>query len=154
MWECLESTQALFDAFRLVPVESYPFLTFVSILHLALAIIKALRLLCVEDDAWDLDAARTMSDIPGNLHQLSKRFETASSLGTARCEIILHGRPIFSDYAQAYRDIERGYVSSLGPGTAHINSTSVDAVLAQDGEPYGDFEFWNELSDLTDGLVP
>lgn len=106
MWDCLESTKALCDVFCLALVESYPSLTCVSILHLALAVIKALRLLGVEDCAWDLGTARTAYNLPGTLRQLIKSFEAASSLGSPRCSILLHGRPIFSQHAESYRDIE------------------------------------------------
>lgn len=93
--------------------EFYPSLTFISILHIALAIIKAFRLLCLEDQAWDLNVARTMYNLPGILQHLSKLFEDASSRGSSRSRIILHGRPIFSKYAEAYRGIERWYLTKL-----------------------------------------
>lgn len=80
MWDCLERTQELCDAFHTVPVESYAYLTFAPILHPALAVIKALRLLCVEDDAWVVDTARTIYIVPDALGQLIKPFKTASSL--------------------------------------------------------------------------
>lgn len=84
MWDCLESTHALIDAFLLTPIESYPSLIFVSILHLALAIIKAFRLLCVEDQAWDLHTVQTMYNLPDILQILSKLFEEASRIGRQR----------------------------------------------------------------------
>jgi len=70
IWDCLQSTHELHDAFRLVSAESIPSLTVISILHLALAIIKASRLLCVEDRAWDLNTVRTMYNFSGILQQL------------------------------------------------------------------------------------
>lgn len=154
MWDCLESTQALCDAFRSVPVESYPSLTFVSILHLALAIIKALRLLCVGDHGWDLDTVRTIYNLPEVLRQLSKLFETASCLGSPRCAIVLQGRPIFAEYAEAYRGIERWYLSKLNPGVAPADPAMMGDVIAHGGAQYEGFEFWNQLSDLAYGLLP
>lgn len=154
MWDCLESTQALCDAFRLVPVESYPSLTFVSILHLALAIIKALRLLCVEDHGWDLETARTMYNLPEFLRQLSKLFDAASCLGSPRCAIVLHGRPLFAEYAEAYRGIERWYLSKTNPGVPPSDTALMEDVVTHSGEQYEGFEFWNQLSDLAYGLVP
>ncbi|KAJ3467628.1 hypothetical protein MRS44_005192 [Fusarium solani] len=132
MWDCLESTQALIDAFLLIPIESYPSLTFVSILHLALAIIKAFRLLCVEDQAWDLHTAQTMYNLPDILQRLSKLFEEASRIGRPRC------------------GIEHWYMSKVG--MAH--SDLMDSVVAHDGDQYKSFDFWNQLSDLTYGLGP
>lgn len=154
MWDCLESTQALCDAFRSVPVESYPCLTVVSFLHLALAIIKALRLLCVEDDGWNVDTVRTMYSVPDVLRQLSKLFDAASCLGSPRCAIVLHGRPIFAEYAEAYRGIERWYLSKLSPGAAPADTAIMGDAIVHGGEQYEGFDFWNQLSDLAYGLVP
>lgn len=154
MWDCLESTQALCDAFRLVPVESYPPLTFVSILHLTIAIIKAFRLLCVKDHGWDLDTVRTIYNLPEVLRQLSKLFEAASCLGNPRCAIVLHNRPIFADYAEAYRGIERWYLSKLNPGVAPADPATIGDLIAHGAGQYEGFEFWNQLSDLVYDLVP
>ncbi|RAH79110.1 hypothetical protein BO86DRAFT_436546 [Aspergillus japonicus CBS 114.51] len=153
IWDCLQSTHALHEEFRLVPVESYPALTFVTILHLALAIIKALRLLCVEDQAWDLTTARATYDLPGMLRELIKKFEAASRGGSPRSRILLQGRPIFSAYAEAYRGIERGYSTKLNGGVVPSGPTSVPPVNAYDGEQ-SDLDFWAQLSELTNGLVP
>ncbi|PYI03928.1 hypothetical protein BO78DRAFT_373902 [Aspergillus sclerotiicarbonarius CBS 121057] len=153
IWNCLQSTQAIYDAFRLVPVQFYPSLTFISILHAALAIIKACRLLCIEDQAWDLNIARTTYNLPGILQQLSKLFDAASNSGSPRSQIILHGRPIFAEYAEAYRGIERWYLTKLSTGVVHSTSILTEPINAYSGEQYG-FDFWKELSELTNGLVP
>ncbi|OGM49707.1 hypothetical protein ABOM_001909, partial [Aspergillus bombycis] len=153
MWDCLESTRELYNAFLLVPVKSYPYLTFASILHLALAIIKAMRLLCVEDHAWELDTARTMYNLPNILQQLSNLFEAASNSGSPRCKIVLHGQPIFSNYAESYRGIERHYLSMVNSGATHSDSAMTEPAITNYGEQY-DFELWNQLCDLTYGFVP
>lgn len=154
LWDCLESTQALCDTFRSVPVESYPSLTFLPILHLALASIKAFRLLCVGDHAWDLDTVRTIYNLPEILRQLSKLFEAANCLGSPRCAIVLHGRPIFAEYAEAYRSIERWYLSTLNPGVAPADPAMMGNIMAHGGGQHEGFEFWNQLSDFAYGLVP
>ncbi|KAG6367228.1 hypothetical protein INS49_001413 [Diaporthe citri] len=154
MWDCLESTQALCDAFRSVPVESYPSLTFVSILHLALAIIKDFRLLSVEDRGWDLETVRTIYNLPEVLRQLSKLFGAASCLGSPRCAIVLHGRPIFAEYAEAYRSIERWYLSTLNPGVAPADPAMIGDIVAHGGGQYEGFEFWNQLWEFAYGLAP
>ncbi|CAK7228775.1 hypothetical protein SEUCBS140593_007025 [Sporothrix eucalyptigena] len=154
MWDCLESTQGLHNAFRMVPVECYPSLTFIPVLQLALAIIKASRLLLVADPAWDLDTARTLYDFPENLRRLSKCFEAASSLARPRCGILVHGRPVFSQYAEAYRDIESRYLYSLHPVVDPSDSTFKEPVTAQSGEQHEGLDFWNLMSDLPYGLTP
>lgn len=150
MWDCLESTQALINAFLLIPIESYPSLTFVSILHLALAIIKAFRLLCVEDQAWDLHIAQTMYNLPDILQRLSKLFEEASRIPRPRCGIMANGRPLFCEYAESYKGIEQWYMSKVGV----THSDLMDSVVAHDGDQCKGFDFWNQLSDLTYGLGP
>ncbi|KAH0838926.1 fungal transcriptional regulatory protein [Fonsecaea pedrosoi] len=154
MWDCLESAKVLCDGFCLVPVESFPFLTCVPILQLALAIIKALRLLCVEDYAWDVETARTTYDLPGALQHLNKLFETASGLRSPRCCTLLHGRPVFSQYSEAYRDIERWYLSKLNPNVAHSDSVSEQPATVLHAAQYEGLEFWTQLEDLTYGLTP
>ncbi|KAH7211548.1 hypothetical protein DER44DRAFT_766398 [Fusarium oxysporum] len=150
MWDCLESTQALIDAFLLIPIESYPSLTFISILHLALAIIKAFRLLCVEDQAWDLHTAQAMYNLPDILQRLSKLFDEASRIPRPRCGIMANGRPLFCEYAESYKGIEQWYMSKVGV----THSDLMDSVVAHDGDQYKGFDFWNQLSDLTYGLGP
>lgn len=152
MWDCLMSTQTLCNTFRSVPIDSYPSLTFVSILHLALAVIKASRLLCVETHVLDLDAARAIYNLPDTLQQLSKLFEAASNLGSPRCNILIHGRPIFSEYTKAYQDIEKWYLSKLNPGVAHSNTSLIDLEVMHGEEQPDGLEFWNQLSVLTNGL--
>lgn len=127
MWDCLESTQALINAFLLIPIESYPSLTFVTILRLALAIIKAFRLLCVEDQAWDLHTAQTMYNLPDILQRLSKLFEEASRIGRPRCGIMANGRPLFCEYAESYKGIEHWFMSKAE--VAH--SDLMDSVVSR-----------------------
>lgn len=152
IWDCLQSTHELYDAFRLVPVQSIPSLTVISVLHIALAIIKASRLLCVKDRAWDLTTARTMFDLPGILQQLGKVFEEASSAGSARSKRIVHGLPIFLEYAEAYRGIERAFVARINSDDLPSRPLSMDPVDTSGGDY--DFGFWNQLSDFTNGLFP
>lgn len=149
---CLKSTQALFDEFSKIPADLYQSLTFIPILHVALAIIKAGRLLSFEDPAWDVNTTRSIFDFPGTLNQLSKSFEDASSLGGPRSKIILHGRPIFSEYAEAYRGIER-----LFSATVKNSAAPVSTYFPETGNEFGeDFcsDFWNPLAELTDGIFP
>ncbi|KAK9851277.1 hypothetical protein MYU51_011033 [Penicillium brevicompactum] len=152
IWDCLQSTHELYDAFHLVPVESIPSLTVISILHLALAIIKASRLLCVKDQAWDLTTARTMFDLPSILRQLSKVFDDASSNGSARGQRIVHGLPIFSEYAGAYRGIERAFVARINSDGLVSTPLPMDPVVTSGGDY--DLTFWDQLSDFTNGFLP
>ncbi|OQE18700.1 hypothetical protein PENSTE_c017G09783 [Penicillium steckii] len=152
IWDCLQSTHELYDAFRLVPAESVTSLTVISILHIALAIIKASRLLCVEDRAWDLNTARTMYNFPGILQQLSKVFEDASSGGSPRSKVIVHGLPVFSEYAEAYRGIERLYLDRLNSNVVLSNPSFMDPINASNGDD--GLDFWKQLSDLTNGVFP
>lgn len=149
----MQSTQALHDAFQAVLIETYPCLTFVPVLHIALAVIKAFRILCFEDPAWDVNTARGMYNLPGNLEQLSDQFELASSSGNPRSRIMLNGRPIFSDYAEAYRGIARWYITKVDSDAIASSQILTGPVNTYGGEQNG-FDFWTQLSELTDGLVP
>ncbi|PLB49975.1 hypothetical protein P170DRAFT_404656 [Aspergillus steynii IBT 23096] len=153
IWQCLSSTQALLEAFRTVPVQSYLSLTFVSILHAALAIIKCFRLLTVDDQAWDASVARSMYNLPQSLDQLSRLFDAASSSGSPRSGIILNGRPMFSEYAEAYRGIGRWYLTKVDASAVRSSPTLEEPFNTYGVDPYG-FDFWTQLSELTNGLVP
>lgn len=93
-----------------------------------------------------------MYNLPGILQQLSKVFEDASSGGSPRSKMIVHGLPIFSEYAEAYRGIERLYVERLNTDVALSNPSLLVPTNASGGED--GFDFWNQLSDLTHGLFP
>lgn len=152
IWDCLQSTHELYDSFRLVPVQSILSITVISVLHIALAIIKASRLLCVKDRAWDLTTARTTFDLPAILQQLGKVFDDASSTGSPRAKRIVHGLPVFSEYAEAYRGIERAFVARINSNDVLQRPLSMDPVDTSGGDY--DFGFWNQLSDFTNGLFP
>ncbi|KAM3458687.1 hypothetical protein MY3296_000445 [Beauveria thailandica] len=85
IWDCLQSTRTLYEAFCAVPLDCYPYLTFDTILHLALALIKSSRLLFLTDETWDAQAARSVYKLSDILQHLGKLFEAANDLGHARC---------------------------------------------------------------------
>ncbi|KAH7207278.1 hypothetical protein DER44DRAFT_779033 [Fusarium oxysporum] len=149
IWDCLRSTQLLFDAFLLIPVETFPSLTCASMFHLALAIVKGSRLLCMEDRDWDLELARASFDLPGRLQQLSDHFEAASRLGRPRCAILVDGRPLFLSYAERFRWMRGSYLSRLGPDLTGPNAAVTAPIFAQAVGQFGGFDLWQQLSDLT-----
>ncbi|KAL5607087.1 hypothetical protein FOBRF1_007584 [Fusarium oxysporum] len=146
---CQRSTQLLFDTFLLIPVETFPSLTCASMFHLALAIVKGSRLLCMEDRDWDLELARASFDLPGRLQQLSDHFEAASRLGRPRCAILLDGRPLFLSYAERFRWMRGSYLSRLGPDLTGPNAAVTAPIFAQAVGQFGGFDLWQQLSDLT-----
>lgn len=92
-----------FDAFSLVPVNTYPQFTFVSMLHLAVAIIKAARPLCTDDHDWDLEIARSSFNFPNTLQQLSEQFEARNRVGAPKCTILIDDKLRFLGYAENFR---------------------------------------------------
>ncbi|KAK2734114.1 fungal transcriptional regulatory protein [Colletotrichum kahawae] len=155
MWQCLTSIQELLNAFLALPVETYASLTFISILHLALAIIKACGLLCMKDRDWDLETARASLSLADTLQILSERFDTATRIDAAGCAALVHRQPLLSSYAENYRAIRRWFLSKVGPaGATSTMPTMMDPVFADGvGVPEG-FEFWQQLSELTYGALP
>ncbi|KAL4799728.1 hypothetical protein BDV19DRAFT_385018 [Aspergillus venezuelensis] len=150
LWNCLQSNQALTDAFRSVSVESYSSLTFISILHIALAIIKAARLLSVEDPAWDLKTTRSMYDLPLFFNSLAGCLKTLAVTRVLGVKFVLQGRPICSEYAEAYRGIERWYATKLDSSECHGNAPLNECVDLSNED--NGMEWWNGLSELTNGL--
>ncbi|KAJ0386951.1 hypothetical protein COL922a_003264 [Colletotrichum nupharicola] len=155
MWQCLTSIQELLNAFLALPVETYASLTFISILHLALAIIKACGLLCMKDRDWDLETARASLSLADTLQILSERFDAATRIDAAGCASLVNRQPLLSSYAENYRAIRRWFLSKVGPtGATSTMPTMMDPVFAEGvGVPEG-FEFWQQLSGLTYGALP
>lgn len=148
LWNCLRSTEEVYEGFIPTLSETIPFYTFVSVLHAALATFKAFRLLWFEDDTWDLDFVRNRFDLPDFLELMRDRFEEASRTGHPRCQIMVHGRPIFSEYAEVYRAIGRGYEAKVKAEQQQSSPTWKELL---DG-CQDDASFWPELIDLTDVL--
>ncbi|KAJ0288558.1 hypothetical protein Brms1b_005597 [Colletotrichum noveboracense] len=155
MWQCLTSIQELLNAFLALPVETYASLTFISILHLALAIIKAYGLLCMKDRDWDLETARASLSLADTLQILSERFDAATRIDAAGCASLVNRQPLLSSYAENYRAIRRWFLSKVGPtGATSTMPTMMNPVFAEGvGVPEG-FEFWQQLSELTYGALP
>lgn len=117
-------------------------------LHLALAIIKAGRLLCMDDHDWDKETASRSFNLPDMLERVSERFDEANHLGSPRGNILLDGRPFFSGYAERFRLMKSMHLSKVhAPGATDLTSTLIDPGFVQGGDL--DFDFWQQLSDLT-----
>ncbi|XWW99231.1 hypothetical protein V2A60_007240 [Cordyceps javanica] len=147
IWDCLESTGMMCSAFRAIPIECYPYLTFDTILHLALALIKSSRLLFMTEETWDAQTARNIYKLPDTLQHLSNLFESASRLGHPRCGIRLHDRLIFSDYAHSYRSMELCYLARTDT-TVSPGPDSVPFVEDDGGQSWRAFEMWPQLLDI------
>lgn len=102
MWDCLQSAHTLLDLFLTIPLETFQPLTFVSMLNLALGIVKAGSLLFLTDRDWDKDFARRNLDLRHTLQRLSERFEEANRLGHPRCGIVMDDLPMFSGHARNF----------------------------------------------------
>ena len=114
-------------------------------LHIALAVIKAARLLCMVDPDWDPEAARVTFDLQDTLQRLSKHSEAASHVGSPRCKILVDGQPLFEEYAERYRRIGNWYSSKLGPGIVHPTFTPAEPSFLQGMEQLEDFDFWTQI---------
>ncbi|KAL4877829.1 hypothetical protein BJY04DRAFT_230432 [Aspergillus karnatakaensis] len=154
IWDCLQSCRALHGVFCQIPLASYPHLTFASFLHLSLAMIKAMTMLCLEDPAWDTVAARSIYDLPAMLQQTSKLLNDASNSATPRTKILLHDKPMLSEYAEAYQRIERWFSNRIKTVETDPGSSLLDTDIGLGPDQFEGFEFWNQLSDLTYGFVP
>ncbi|KAK6197651.1 hypothetical protein LQW54_010696 [Pestalotiopsis sp. IQ-011] len=89
-----------------IPVATCSTLTFVSMLHLALAIIKAAQLSCMEDREWDAETARAANlNLERHLDRLSECFEAANQLNHPRSIILLEGKRLLAERARNFRSI-------------------------------------------------
>lgn len=156
LWNCLASTQALMDQYSSIPAATCSTLTFVSMLHLALAIIKAAQLSCMDDREWDAETARANLNLGDHLDRLSERFESADQLNQPRSTILLEGRPLLAEHARNFRSIREWYLANSGLGDdACFPPASAEPLFAQYAEQYDSFEFWQQLADMTTGgIVP
>lgn len=78
LWNCLASTQTLMDQYSSIPAATCSILTFVPMLHPALAIIKAAQLSCMDDREWDAETARANLNLGDRLDRISECFEAAN----------------------------------------------------------------------------
>ncbi|OTA84155.1 hypothetical protein M434DRAFT_173843 [Hypoxylon sp. CO27-5] len=104
--------------------------TFVPILRLAFAIIKASRLLFVDDPSRDLVTARTMCNLPDVLQQPSRRFEAVNDMVLLGAELSLTVNLYFLSMSKHIVGIERRYLSKLNPDSAHLEPTLLEAATA------------------------
>lgn len=142
MWDCFENVHTLLDLFLTIPLEIFPFFTFVTMLNLALGIIKACTFLCLDDRDWDKDFARRKLDLQHTLERLSDRFEEANRLGHPRCGLIMDDTPMFSGYARNFDRIKEWYSSKTDGNTGHRLSLTDE--LFNFGSEGADF--WQQLS--------
>ncbi|KAG7040327.1 hypothetical protein JMJ77_0003363 [Colletotrichum scovillei] len=155
MWRCFTSTQELLTAFLSLSVETYPTLTFVSILHLALAIIKAAGLLSVEDHDWDLETARANLDLADMLQILSDRCSTVPRATSYSSTILSSRQRMVAAYAENYSGIRSWYLSKIGPTDASdALPMMMDPAFLQDSGMAEGYDFWQHLSGLSYGNLP
>ncbi|KAK7458445.1 hypothetical protein Landi51_01268 [Colletotrichum acutatum] len=149
-----QSTQELLNAFLSLSVETYPTLTFVSNLHLALAIIKAAGLLSVEDHDWDLETAGANIDLAETLQILSDRCSTGSRATSYSSTILSSRQRMVAAYAEIYSGIRSWYLSKIGlTNTAPDASMPMmmDPVFLQESGMAEEYDFWQHLSGLPYG---
>ncbi|KAK1658297.1 hypothetical protein BDP55DRAFT_565397 [Colletotrichum godetiae] len=155
MWRCFTSTQELLHAFLSLSVDTYPTLTFISILHLALAIIKAAGLLSVVDHDWDLDTARANLDLADTLQILSDRFITSPRATGYGSTILSSRQRMVSAYAENYFGIRSWYLCKIGStATPDAVPMMMDPAFLQDSGMTEGFDFWQHLSGLSYGNLP
>ncbi|EXF73563.1 hypothetical protein CFIO01_02855 [Colletotrichum fioriniae PJ7] len=156
MWRCFTSTQELLNAFLSLGVETYPTLTFVSILHLALAIIKAAALLSVEDRDWDLETARKNLDLAETLQILSDRCSTGPCVTSYSSTILSSRQRMVAAYAENYSGIRSWYLSKIGSTNTASDDMPMmmDPAFLQDSGMAEGYDFWQHLSGLSYGNLP
>ncbi|KAK1623866.1 hypothetical protein BDP81DRAFT_331562 [Colletotrichum phormii] len=155
MWRCFTSTQELLHAFLSLSVDTYPTLTFISILHLTLAIVKAAGLLSVVDHDWDLDTASANLDLADTLQVLSDRFITSPRANGYGSTILSSRQRMVSAYAENYLGIRSWYLSKIGSTAApDAVPTMMDPAFLQDSGMTEGFDFWQHLLGLSYGNLP
>lgn len=144
------------NAFLSLNVETYPTLTFVSILRLALAIIKAAGLLSVEDHDWDLETARKNLDLAETLQILSDRCSTGPRVTSFSSTILSSRQRMVAAYAENYSGIRSWYLSKIGSTNTAPDDMPMmmDPAFLQDSGMAEGYDFWQHLSGLSYGNLP
>ncbi|CAH0055502.1 unnamed protein product [Clonostachys solani] len=159
MWDCLSATQKVFDSFVETPVEEYSAFTFVSMLNLALAIVKCIKLLsAVDDPDWDVETARRSCDLYKIFLQLSDRWVASRLTGKPRCSLVKDGKHLATKYADRFKWLAGWYLSKVTANTSSDPSPSIlsgpflgdGGLMNHNGDPGSDF--WEELGDWTYGI--
>ncbi|CAH0025757.1 unnamed protein product [Clonostachys rhizophaga] len=159
MWDCLSATQEVFDSFVETPVEEYSAFTFVSMLNLALAIVKCIKLLsAVDDPDWDVETARRSCDLYKIFLQLSDRWEASRLTGKPRCSLVKDGKPLATKYSDRFKWLAGWYLSKATANPSSDPSASIPSgpflgdggLMNHNGDPGSDF--WEELGNWTYGI--
>lgn len=159
MWDCLSATQKVFDSFLETPVEEYSEFTFVSMLNLALAIVKCIKLLsAVDDPDWDVETAQRSCDLYKIFLQLSDRWEASRLTGNPRCSLVKDGKHLATKYSDRFKWLAGWYLSKVTANPNSDPSASIPSgpflgdggLMNHNSDPGSDF--WEELGDWTYGI--
>jgi len=77
----------------------------------------------------------------------TKVFEDASIGGSPRSKVIVHGLPVFSEYAEAYRGIKRLYLDRLNANVVLSNPSLIDPIKKSGGD--NGLDIWKGNNYLT-----
>jgi hypothetical protein len=135
--------------------------TLVLTAHLAMGMIKLIRLHCLEDPDWDTATASKTAKLIELQVQLSNYFQAASCARGPKRVVMEDRQDLLSNYAERLKMLQRWCLVNLPQYSTDPNPTAVatDPVFHNNLYQLGDFEFWQLLSESgytygMDGLAP
>jgi hypothetical protein len=160
LWDCLAAAEALFESCLSMPPEAFSAMCISTIIHMAVAMVKSLKLLSLDDRDWDRATARQTYDLRETFQRLQDRYDAAYRCDKPRAGILKDGRPLMVRYAERMGWLRDWYAAKVAPATATPTAAAAAAALtgvtptqgtddfdmAMMGDPSVDF--WQQLSSL------
>ncbi|KAI5461254.1 hypothetical protein BGZ63DRAFT_230818 [Mariannaea sp. PMI_226] len=155
VWDCFQNARTLGESLLQCPVADLSRATFALTAHLALAVIKIIRLLCWEDPDWDAVTASKIAKIDELLQKLSDHFEAASRVRGPRRIVIHENQDLLTRYAERLRSLMEWCSLHLvqPPAPADLNTTVPDVLVSNALDQLGDFEFWQSMANSGYGYL-
>lgn len=149
IWDYFQHARTLCNTFLSCPPENLSRSTFVLTAHLAMGMIKLIRLHCLEDPDWDTATASKTAKLMELQARLSNHFQAASCARGPKRVVMEERQDLLMSYAERLKMLQRWCLVNLPQHSTDPNPASVvtDPVLYNNLYQLGDFEFWQMLSE-------
>jgi hypothetical protein len=158
LWDCLAAAEALFESCLAMPPEAFSAMCISTIIHMAVAMVKSLKLLSLDDRDWDRVTARQTYNLGETFQRLHDRYDAAYRCDKPRAGILKDGRPLMVRYAERMGWLRDWYAAKVAPAMATPPTTTTTALTGVLAQGTGDFDmammgdpsvdFWQQLSSL------
>lgn len=151
MWDYFQNVRSLCETFLSIPPETLSRATFVVTAHLAMSMIKLIRLHCSDDPDWDSAAAGQTAKLAQLQNRLSDQFRAASYVRGPRRTVIEESQDMLFRYSERIKMLQSWCFMNVPQFSTGLNPpagavVAADPTLNSELGQLGDLEFWQMLS--------